>query len=515
MLKKLIVGVLVLLLVASAAVFLLARSVFGRDVVRETLEDQIAQAIGQPVAIGSIGASIYPRVTVDLGDVRIGDPPRIHAQTLHVGTSFRALLSRRIEQARLRLDDARIELPLPPLRVGVPAPSTGSSSEMPVEIVSIDEIVLDDVEVVSGGRTLRADVELVPENDGLTVRRVSVTADDTTLEASGRIDDLSGPVGELTIRAGELNANALLAFFSDFSSGAGLPEASPAAPTGAATAGTPMKLAVNIEAARATSGDLAIDQLSGRALVTDEAVAVDPLSFGLFGGRYEGGLTLALAGERPAYEWNAKLSNLDMAAATAFAGSPDTITGRLSGNIALSGQGIDPGAAMQTARGTAQLEITDGIVRNLGLLRSIVLATSMRAASTSQATAASRDEPFSRLGATLAVAGGSASTSDLQLDSENLLLAAAGALRLDGSALNFQGRVQLSEELSKQAGTDLLRYTADQGRVTLPVTVSGPAANPSVRVDVADMTKRAIQNRATEEAGKAIKKGLGGLIKRP
>jgi hypothetical protein len=170
---------------------------------------------------------------------------------------------------------------------------------------------------------------------------------------------------------------------------------------------------------------------------------------------------------------------------------------------------------MKTARGTAQLEITGGIVRNLGLLRSIVLATSMRAASTGQATAGSRDEPFSRLGATLAVSGGAARTSDLELDSENLLLTAAGAMQLDGSALDFEGRVQLSEELSKQAGTDLLRYTADQGRVTLPVTVTGSAADPSVRVDIADAAKRAIRNRATEEAGKAIKKGLGGLIKRP
>jgi hypothetical protein len=74
--------------------------------------------------------------------------------------------------------------------------------------------------------------------------------------------------------------------------------------------------------------------------------------------------------------------------------------------------------------------------------------------------------------------------------------------------------VQLSDELSKQAGRDLVRYTQDQGRVTLPATISGSADSPQVRIDVANMAKRAITNRANEEAQKAIKKGFGGLIPR-
>ena len=37
---------------------------------------------------------------------------------------------------------------------------------------------------------------------------------------------------------------------------------------------------------------------------------------------------------------------------------------------------------------------------------------------------------------------------------------------------------------------------------------------PQVRIDVASMAKRAVTNRANEEAQKALKKGLGGLFKR-
>jgi hypothetical protein len=35
-----------------------------------------------------------------------------------------------------------------------------------------------------------------------------------------------------------------------------------------------------------------------------------------------------------------------------------------------------------------------------------------------------------------------------------------------------------------------------------------------VRIDVADVAKRALTNRATEEAQKAIQKGLHGLFKK-
>ena len=75
--------------------------------------------------------------------------------------------------------------------------------------------------------------------------------------------------------------------------------------------------------------------------------------------------------------------------------------------------------------------------------------------------------------------------------------------------------MQLSDELTAQAGTDLVRVTRENGRVTLPVTVTGPAEAMTVRIDVGQVVKRAIQNRAEDEIRNALKKGLGGLFKKP
>ena len=135
-------------------------------------------------------------------------------------------------------------------------------------------------------------------------------------------------------------------------------------------------------------------------------------------------------------------------------------------------------------------------------------------ASAASAATESADEPFTTLGATLSIAGGAAHTNDLRFESKDLLLSAAGTVRLDGSAINLAGQVQLSDELSSHAGRDLIRYTQERGRVTLPATITGTAAAPTVRINVADVAKRALVNRAKEEAQKALKNGLGGLFRK-
>lgn len=517
MLKKVLIAALVLILLVGGGLSIWARSVLGQDGVRTTIAAQLSKSLGQPVTIGSIGATIYPRVTVNLGDVSIGQPARIKVQTLHVGTAFGALLSRRIEHASMNLSGARIELPLPDFAIASSAPPAGAEpSSSSVEIVSIDEVVLSDVEIVSGGRTLRGSIDVVPQGKGLTVRRISLGADNASIDITGQITDLAGPTGELTVKAGALNFDQLLAFVSDFSGGTGLSAkpaagAAPAAAAPAASGASTMNLSVAVEAAKASMGALSLDKLSGRARVAGNAVTLEPVSFGLFNGRYEGSLALSL-GQTPDFRLKAKLTGVDMAAATAFAGSPNQITGKLSGTLDLTGRGMAAPEVLKSARGTARVDITDGTVKNLGIIQTVVVATSGRADAKSSLGSGSKDEPFTRLSGTLNIAGGSASSQDLKFEAKDILLAAAGAVKLDGTAINLQGQLQLSEELSKQAGSDLVRYTQDQGKVTLPATITGAAVNPQVRLDLGSMAKRAITNRANEEAQKALKKGLGGLF---
>ena len=325
--------------------------------------------------------------------------------------------------------------------------------------------------------------------------------------------DAAGLAGELALKAKTLNFERLLAFAADFAGGATSSGArAPAHGPSKAQPAPAINLVVALDANRATIGTLTLDRLSGRAHVTPRDVTLDPITFGLFHGRYEGTMVLTL-GETPDFHLKAALSNVDVAEATKFAGSPNTITGKLAGKIDLSGHGTDAAAVTRSARGTVRVDIRDGVVNNLGLLRAVVLATSMKADSQRQINSGSKEEPFTQLGATLRIANGAATTDDLRFESRDLGLDATGSLGLTGNPVDLKGKIQLSEALSQQAGRDLVRYTQEQGRVTLPATVTGSVSNLSTRIDVQDVAVRALKNRAAEEAQKAIKNRLGGLFK--
>jgi uncharacterized protein involved in outer membrane biogenesis len=511
--RKVIIGVLAVAMVLSAALFFWVRSVFTQDIVRTTLAAQLSKSLGQPVSIGGLSAGIFPRITLTLKTVAIGRPARIQVDTMRIGTDLRAMLSRRIEHATLRLSGARVELPLPPLAATSEEDATTTSSRLPVELVSIDEILLTKVEILSGGRRLTGDVALAPGGNGVQIQRAKLVADKTAIDITGRLTDLSGPSGELTVKAGALNFYDLLTFVSAFAGGSGFSgSAEPARPVRAGASA--MNIGLSLEADSASFGTLVLQKLSGHARVTPAAVTLDPIGFGLFGGKYVGTLRLTLGTARN-FRLKATLSDVDMAAVMKFAGNPDAITGRMSGTILdLSGSAAEASRVINSTAGHVRVDITNGTVKNLGLVRSVVVATSGRSGSSDGSRNGPRDEPFAHLGATLAVANGVAHTDDLRFESNDLLMAAAGNVQLDGSAINLAGQVQLSDKLSKEAGRDLVRYTQEQGRVTLPVTITGSAGNPQVVIDVVGLARRAVENKAREGIQDAIKKKLGGLFGR-
>ncbi len=526
--KKVLLGLLGLFVVAALGLFFWVRSVLASDAVQVALASQMSAAIGQPVTIGSVGASIYPRITVALKDVSIGPQSQVVVKTLDLGTDFRALLSRRIEHATVNLDGTRIQLPLPAFTLGSDAPADGStaSSGAPVEIVSIDAVNLTNLEVVSGGRTLRGDIEVVPQGQGVLVKRVALAAEDMSLTASGTITDLAGPAGELALKAGALNVDRLIAFFNDFSGGlstgvapptSGAPGPVPPAPTAPPPAvSSAMHLTIAVDADRATMGGLTIERMSGKAVATDKTVTVEPLTFNLFNGTYDGGLSASLGTTQPTFRWKAKVAGISVAAATAYAGAPNTLTGTLNATIDIAGTGADVATAMKTIAGIVDLNVVNGVVRNLGIIRSVGSATSFSVDGLKKASSSSSntDEAFRRIGATVSLANGRASTENMRFEAEDLTLQANGSAQLDGSAMNLKGRLELSEALSSQVNSKMLRLSQDKGRVVLPATITGSLAAPVVKVDVGDVAKRALKNTATEAAPGLIKKGLGGLLGR-
>jgi uncharacterized protein involved in outer membrane biogenesis len=485
MIRKLIlvtaVGIVVLLLAAAAGVFWL----FSGDGMRMALESQATSWLGHPVRIGGARGQIFPRIGIRLSDVRLGEPARVTLSGVQLSTDLRALLNRRIEDARILISDSRLEMPIPfgiPSGGGSNGKSTGASQPA-VKFVSIREIALRNIRVISRGREVVVSADSTLEGDTLAVRRFSAQSGGTSLEVSGKVDLEPRIDAQLKATANKIDVDELLALAAAFT-----PAGAPASRT---QASTPARIAARIESKTAKVGDIEVTQFSTGMDVDGNRVALTPIAFQIFGGRYEGALNARL-GERLAATLQSRVQDVDVAQLAAFGGSPDTVTGRLTANGTFSSQGADMDAILGSASGKGTASIVDGSIRRLDLVRTVVLFFGKPAADSPAAS-----DRFERFDASFSLANQVFRADSLSLHSRDVDLTGTGTLTLGNEALDGRVNMILSEELTSQAGTDLVRYTREGNRVVLPARVSGTLAKPRVTIDASAAIKRGIINEAS------------------
>lgn len=499
--KKLLLIVASVLALVAIGLAVAARMLLDPERIRATIASEASEALDMPVTLASASVSIWPRAGLALTDLVVGQPPVVTLHSVDVTTGLGALLSRRIEDAEVTVSGSHVDL-LALLHV-VERLNTGSSgagganstgSAPAVTLVNVKAISFRDVEISASGKTATVSIESSLSGDRLDVGSLVVTTPVTTLKASGAIESFAARRAKLSMTADPLDLDGMMAMLAGATGSAGS--------TGSMG---PVDLTLDLKAAKGQAAGVAFNDLATTIRVTGKDITLEPLGLGLFGGRIAGSATVDISGPEPALLVNGRLSNVDMAAVSAFAGNAGSITGKLGGTIALSGRGADPATAIRRATGNGTLAITDGSMPNLHLVRAIVLAFGKPAA----AQPAGGDA-FSQLSSTMQLANNVIRLSNIAFQSRDVELRGGGTLALAGSRLNVKAEAMLSEELTAQAGRDLVRYAAEQGHVTVPVLVTGTVSQPVIRVDVADVLRRA----ATNEIRGQLKKQTESLLDR-
>ena len=504
MLKKIAAGVVILIAVAMSSLFLIARHMLGSEHVRATLEHELSGRLGQPVTIGSADASIYPRVTLHLRDVAIGRPVAATLKDVQIATGLRPLISERIEEAEVTLADSRLTLPLPfSLLTAAAAPGAAPRSEAVdgITIVSIRVLALKNVEFVVGRRSLRFDMTSSLDGDRLDVKALSARSEVTRVEAKGTLTSIARLEGALDVKGNPLDLDEILAITS------GLAETGVESRRGLAAAGaTPMKIRVTIASPVGRLAGYTLSDLSSTLDVVPGRLTLNPLAFRIFGGAYHGRLDVNTARATPELALTGRVENLDVPELATLAGSPGSITGKLSGTCSIRSEGADSQAIVRLAHGTMTATITDGKIPGLDMVRTVVLAFGKPTG----APPAGSGSAFSRLGGTFAIQNGTLRSDDLALASRDFDMAGRGTLVVASGRVDAHATVVLSPELTAQSGTDLRRYAARDGRVVVPAIISGTLTQPTVSLDVTAAMQQALQN----ELQRRVNDLLGGLFKK-
>ena len=460
--RRWIVVTVVVLLVAALGLYFAAGRLLGSDAVRVQIERQLSARLGQPVQIGSIGASFFPDIAVDLRDVTIGAPEAVKLGRVKVLTGLRAVFA---------------------------------------DVVDIREVAVFDARPVGTTQEVTFDFTGSVLGDRLNVNSLVMKGATTRIEGRGVLTSIANLEGAFDVTADLLDLNELIAI------GAALaPPERAGGGRAAAPRSSPMHLVVKTTAPRVRFGAYEFRNLSTIVDAAPAKFMLDKLSLGLFGGTFTGRLDANTHAAAPVLRLNGSLTGVDVADLLQGSGVAGGITGRLAANLSIAASGADGPSLLRSARGRIAAAVTKGSMPHLDLVRTVVLAFGKPSGTNAPGSGTAFDE----LAGTLALAAGVVRSDDVRLVSRDLEAAGRGSLAFDSGAVAARVDVRLSPELTAQAGTDLRRYAQEGGRVVVPATVSGTLGRPIVMIDVAAAGKRALGN----ELKRRISDVLGGLFKK-
>lgn len=204
------------------------------------------------------------------------------------------------------------------------------------------------------------------------------------------------------------------------------------------------------------------------------------------------GLRVALTG--PSHSLvsavNAHLKELKVKDSRAFNG---TLVGEILLSLPLGGEA----PATHALSGNGKLSAKDGTLTNVDLVSKIQLLTGLIGLPKEQSSGATT---FKTLETEFKLAGGIAEIQRLFLSNPLMEAAGGGKMSLASAALDLGLEVALAPDVSARTGSGKAAtfFKDSQGRIVVPLKITGPVREPSVSLD----------------SSKVIKKGIGQFFER-
>jgi len=488
-------------------------------------DDAVVPGIRSEATIGPIDASVEGwglggRTTIDmsagLGESRL-------AAKAHLGApGTPAALTVDLPGSRLQAADLR---PLFPW-LGV-ASTGGLEVGGGIHVMGHASLPLEGVEAVSFEGTV--DVEGMSYRDATLSRpiekiggRLAVNGSRATWEKftaslgaseiHGRleVEDFLRPRIGFALESQRLDLNDLVAAFPTGTPAAGAP--APAAGGGPDTTVLRQITArgsLAVKALRVQTFDLT--EVRGTAALRDGALSLADAAAKLYGGSLAGAAGLDLARGAARWRLEATVKDVDVnGLASAYdPGLKDILRGRLTGRLGLEAVGDALDAILGTARGTARIEIADGSLTSISMLKQLAGLLEMAGGK----GVGKEETPFESLVGTFAIGDRRATTTDLVLDSADLDLAANGRIGLD-TRLDLGVTARFSEGATQGmvATTPRLKSLTDKdGRLTLFLVAAGTLALPQVGLDTRAQVRQ-VQDRQKEKVKERVRGRLLDLL---
>jgi AsmA protein len=180
------------------------------------------------------------------------------------------------------------------------------------------------------------------------------------------------------------------------------------------------------------------------------------------------------------------------------------LRGNLSGNVFIK-LPLGGGAVTRRLQGNGRVVARDGELTNVDLIKKIQRVTGMIGLSKEQGREATT---FKTLETDFVVGDGLAVFERLYLMNPQMEVTGGGTLTLDQPALKIAIETTLSPQASVRAagGRATTFFKDNQGRIVVPLKITGPVENPAVNLDTEKLAQRGMT--------RSLEKGAGSFFQR-
>ncbi|MEZ5541387.1 MAG: AsmA family protein [Pseudomonadota bacterium] len=355
------------------------------------------------------------------------------------------------------------------------------------------------------------------------VKALTLHLDDTTVTGNARIDSFAAPAIAFTLAVDTFDLDRYLP-------PPPAADAAPAAPDSGAAAGPPpleglrqLNLNGKITVAEMRAFNLEYRDAELQVKSRDGVLRLHPLGAKLYGGSYQGDITLDASKKTPRISVNENINGVQAGPLLKDLLGEERVLGTASMTAKFTGSGMTPEALRRNVNGNASFAFTNGAVKGVNVAALIRAARARLKGQAIPAESGPNQTDFTELTGTVNVTDGLARNDDLLLQSPLLRIAGAGQTSLVDESIDYTLTAKLVGSLEGQGGKGL----EDLKGVSIPVKVGGSWSKPTYAPDVAaalsesakakvkekvdekvDEQKQKLQEKIQDKLGDKLLKGL-------
>jgi len=249
-----------------------------------------------------------------------------------------------------------------------------------------------------------------------------------------------------------------------------------------------------------TAGGLSLQNVVANVRARDGRISIDPSTADVYGGRYEGTMQLDVTGAVPRATFAQSLASVQTGGMLADLYDTQNLQGLLQARVDGVGTGNTANQLLRSLDGSVTLDLDDAIYKGADVWYEIRKSVARLKGKPMPEAPADPQTEITALGFGGKIADGILRSDRLVAEIPFIRVTGGGAFDLLQKQLDYRLQARMLSRPDFPDAEDL----ADLERVTIPITVKGDAAAPTIGVDLAELAKDAAVQKAQDRLLKKL-----------